>query len=223
MAYVAISDKLLNSTENNIRKMCDKEKSTHPAPPESITVPDGDANMTAMIWGNHQHLSNMMPDEWKHNPGRLVLRVKYKESDAPEARDRAVDLQVTAPSGFECPYTKDSNHSYYGPMFTVESDNLLLPQAARDLVAHRKVTAEIDARWTDVRSKVRAFLVASKSLNEALKVWPGLSLYVSQDYIDRVNNKGTPREKAQSGVEALASSMDLDTLTAAAVASKLTV
>ena len=222
MAYVAISNGLISSTERNIRDMRNKEKEAVPAVPESGNVPDNDANMTALIWGDHQHLCKQMPDDWKARPGKITLRVGFSMGEAYGDRQYAADFQVTAPSGFEVPRTENSS-SYYGYIHKVEEDSHLLPQGARDLVAYRKQMHEIDHRWSDVETKVRQFLNASKSLNEAIKVWPGLSLYVNKEYLDRVNNKSTPREKTKSDVETLAASIDLDSLTAAAVASKLTV
>ena len=222
MAYVAISNALLSATENNIREMRNKEKTSYLAPPESGTVPDGDANMTALIWGNHQHLCAQMPDEWKARPSKITLRVYFNMGEGYGEREFAADYQVTALNGFEVPRT-EQNSGYYGHIQKVDEANYLIPQGAKDLVAHRKLLVEADKRWEDVSSKVRQFLNASKSLNEALKVWPGLSLYMHKDYLDRVNNKGTPREKTKSSAEELAASIDLDSLTAAAVASKLTV
>lgn len=224
MAYVAISNALVASAERNIREMRDKEKATHTAPSESGTVPDDDGNMMALIWGKHHHLRTQMPAEWKQNPGKITLRVGYRPNPA-EDRKYEVDFQVTAPSGFECPNTNQSNASYYGYMIRVDEHSYLLPQGARELVAHRKVCREIDTRWENVSVKVRSFLYASKSLNEALKLWPGLSLYINKDYLDRAAAKVTieKKEKPKTSAEELLGSIDVDTLTAAAVASKLTV
>lgn len=224
MAYVAISNALVASAERNIREMRDKEKALHTAPPESGTVPDDDGNMMALIWGSHHHLRTQMPAEWKQNPGKITLRIGYRPDPAKE-RKFEVDYQVTAPSGFECPNTTQANSNYYGYMIRVDEDSYLVPQGARELVAHRKVCREIDTRWENVSSKVRAFLNASKSLNEALKLWPGLSLYINKDYLDRAAMKVTieKKEKPKTNAEELLGTIDVDTLTAAAVASKLTV
>lgn len=222
MAYVAISNGLISSTERNIRNMRDKEKETRTAPPEQGTVPDEDGNMTALIWGDHHHLRNQLPDNWKHNPGRVTLRCGFKLNPEDE-KGYSVDYQVTAPSGFESPCTSDNHSSYYGYIVKVDEHNHLLPAGAKELIEHRKFCREIDNRWADVESKVRQFLNASKSLNEAIKVWPGVSLYVNKEYLDRVNDKVVRGVRPKSDVEQLAASIDLDSLTAAAVASKLTV
>jgi hypothetical protein len=59
-------------------------------------------------------------------------------------------------------------------------------------------------------------------LNEALKLWPALALYIADEYIARVNNS-PKREKMASKAEEIMASISIDQLTAAAVASKLTV
>lgn len=225
MAYVAISNALVSSAEYNIRQMRDKEKALHASPPESGTVPDNDGNIMALIWGSHHHLRHQMPEDWKRNPGKVTLRVSY-QPDPTHERRYTVDFQLTAPSGFECPNTNENNSSsYYGNMIKVDESSPLIPQGARDLIAHCKTRSEIDARWEGISSKVRQFLHASKSLNEALKLWPGLSLYINKDYLDRVALKVTAekKEKPKTSAEELLGTIDVDTLTAAAVASKLTV
>ena len=227
MAYVAISNALVASTERNIRMMRDKEKALHAMPPESCTVPDEDGNTMALIWGAHQHLRHQMPEDWKRNPGKITLRVAY-QPDPTHERKYTVDFQVMAPSGFECPNSTEGmslNSSYYGHIIKVDESSYLVPQGARDLIEHCKIRSEIDSRWEGISSKVRQFLHASKSLNEALKLWPGLSMYVEKDYLDRVATKVVieKKEKTKTNAEELLGTIDVDTLTAAAVASKLTV
>ena len=222
MAYVAISQGLISSTEQNIRAMRDKEKATHTAPPESGTVPNDDGNMMTLLWGDHHHLRAQMPDVWKCRPGKLTLRLEYRMT-IDQDKPLTVDYQLTAPNGFECPITtNDSNSAYYGIVRRVSEHSHLLPQGARDLIAHRKMCREADKRWGEVQTKVVSFLKASKSLNEGLKLWPGLALYISKDFLDRANSS-VKREKTASRAEEVLASISIDDLTAAAVASKLTV
>lgn len=224
MAYVSISNGLISSTQNNIREMRNKEKATQVAPPETTTVPDEDGNMYALIWGDHIHLRNQIPDSWKQRPGHITLRCQFSVDSDPEKKYK-VDLRVNAAAGFECPRSEQNQSSYYGPMYVVPEGSHLLPQAGRELVAHRKFCRETDLRWEVVEQKVRQFLNSAKSLNEALKLWPGLSMYVNKDYLDRValKVKIEKKEKPKTSAEELLGTLDVDTLTAAAVASKLTV
>lgn len=217
MAYVAISNNLLESTQSNINKMRDKEKAAVTAPPERITVPNKDANLELLIWGNHLHLRDQMPNEWKKTYNRINARVHYEW--APEKKG-SFDFVFESIDPIEVPQCNEN--SYYGHNISVPETSHLLPQQARDAIEFQKFCRQTDDKWDGIKQQVSDFLRAAKSLNEALKLWPALSLYISDHYIDRVNNN-PKREKTASKAEEIMASISIDQLTAAAVASKLTV
>ena len=217
MAYVAISNNLISDTQNNIIKMRDKEKAAVTAPPERINVSNKDANLELLIWGNHLHLRDQMPSEWKKTYNRINARIHYEW--APE-KSTSFDFIFESVDPIEVPQCNEN--SYYGHNISVPENSHLLPQQARAAVEHQKFCRQTDAKWSDIKTQVSDFLRAAKSLNEALKLWPALALYVSDDYIDRVNNN-PKREKTASRAEEIMASISIDQLTAAAVASKLTV
>lgn len=217
MAYVAISEKLISSTQSNIIKMRDKEKAAVPVPPERISVSKNDANLELLIWGNHLHLRDQMPNEWKKTYNRINARIQYEWA---EGHTGQFEFTFESIDPIETPQSNDN--SYYGHNINVPENSHLLPQQARDALEHQKFCRQTDAKWSDIKTQVTQFLQAAKSLNEALKLWPALSLYISDEYIDRVNNN-PKREKAASKAEEIMASISIDQLTAAAVASKLTV
>ena len=217
MAYVAISNDLINSTQNNIIAMRDKEKAAVPAPPERMSVSPKDANLELMVWGNHLHLRDQMPEDWKSSTNRVNARLYYEW--APEKKSH-MEFIFETPDPMEVPITK--HNSYYGHNITVDVDSHLLPQQARAAIEHNKFCRQTDEKWSGIKTQVSDFLRAAKSLNEALKLWPALALYISDEYIDRVNNN-PKREKMASKAEEIMASISIDDLTAAAVASKLTV
>jgi len=183
MAYVAISSALVNSTQNNIIKMRDKEKETVPSVAERISTHNKDANLELLVWGNHLHLRDQMPDDWKAMVNRVCARVYYEWAEGKQAQ---FDFTFECADPMEVPRT--DNHSYYGHQIKVENNTHLLPQQARDAIEYNKFLRVTDDKWSDIKSKVTQFLESAKSLNEALKLWPALSLYISDSYIDRVNN-----------------------------------
>lgn len=217
MAYVAISAALINSTQNNIIHMRDKEKLTVPVVAERISASNKDANLELLVWGNHLHLRDQMPEEWKATVNRVCARIHYEWAEEKKA---SFDFTFECADPIEVPRT--DNHSYYAHQIKVEDNAHLLPQQARDAIEYNKFLRVTDDKWSDIKSKVTQFLESAKSLNEALKLWPALSLYISDVYIDRVNNN-TKREKVASKAEEIMASISIDDLTAAAVASKLTV
>lgn len=217
MAYVAISNNLISSTQNNVIKMRDKEKAAVTAPPERISVSNKDANLELLIWGNHLHLRDQMPSEWKKTTNRINARIQYEY--APE-QTTSFEFIFECIDPIEVPQCNDN--SYYGHNIHVPETSHLLPQQARAAIEHQKFCRQTDAKWSGIKEQVSDFLRAAKSLNEALKLWPALSLYISDEYIDRVNNN-PKREKTASKAEEIMASISIDQLTAAAVASKLTV
>lgn len=217
MAYVAISAALIGSTQNNIIQMRDKEKSSVPAVAERTSTHNKDANLELLIWGNHLHLRDQMPDDWKATTNRIQARIHYEWA---EGKKSQFDFTFECADPIEVP--RCENHSYYGHQVKVDANSHLLPQQARDAIEYNKFLRVTDDKWSDIKSKVTQFLESAKSLNEALKLWPALSLYISDTYIDRVNNN-TKREKVASKAEEIMASISIDDLTAAAVASKLTV
>lgn len=217
MAYVAISLALINSTTNNIIKMRDKEKSSIPAVAERTSTHNKDANLELLVWGNHLHLRDQMPEEWKATCNRINARIDYEWA---EGKKSNFDFTFECADPIEVP--RCDNHSYYGHQVKVDANNHLLPQQARDAIEYNKFLRVTDDKWSDIKSKVTRFLESAKSLNEALKLWPALALYIADEYIARVNNS-PKREKMASKAEEIMASISIDDLTAAAVASKLTV
>jgi hypothetical protein len=217
MAYVAISNNLVQSTQANINKMRDKEKAAVTAPPERVSVSNKDANLELLIWGDHLRLRDQMPNEWKKAYNRINARIQYEWAPENTAQFEFVFESVDP---IEVPQSNEN--SYYGHNIIVPESSHLLPPQARAALEHQKFCRQTDAKWQDVRAKVTQFLESAKSLNEALKLWPALALYISDEYIDRVNNN-PKREKVASKAEEILASISIDDLTAAAVASKLTV
>jgi hypothetical protein len=217
MAYVAISNNLLESTQSNINKMRDKEKAAVTAPSERINVSNKDANLELLIWGNHLHLRDQMPNEWKKTYNRVNARIPYEW--APE-KTSSFEFIFESVDPIEVPQCNEN--SYYGHNIIVPETSHLLPPQARAALEHQKFCRQTDDKWSGIKQQVSDFLRAAKSLNEALKLWPALALYISDDYIDRVNNN-PKREKMASKAEEIMASISIDDLTAAAVASKLTV
>lgn len=217
MAYVAISQNLINSTQNNIIKMRDKEKNAVTAPPERMPMSPKSANLELLVWGDHLRLRDQMPEDWKTTVTRVNAKIGF---DAGKADKNHCEFIFELTDSMEVPSCK--NQSYYGFAVVVDEDSHLLPQAVREAVAHNKFCIQTNDKWADIREKVTKFLGSAKSLNEALKLWPAVALYVSDEFVDRVNNN-PKREKTASKAEEIMASISIDDLTAAAVASKLTV
>jgi hypothetical protein len=85
-----------------------------------------------------------------------------------------------------------------------------------------QVLYDIAQRWDKVDKEILGFLGKCKSVNEALKLWPQIEMYIPTEFINRVNEKHEKSSKGPSAAAAALKDMDTDHLTTAAVISRMT-
>lgn len=217
MAYVAISKALIDDTERNINNMRDKEKATIPEVPNEIRLDPEDRLAIDMAWGTYKDLRPRIVgnEDMIQNVDSIAVHIQLADTD------RKASFYIRS-SGDRFRVPNYRSNGYNNMVRTIdESHSFALTVAALYLQRYKTIQG-IDAKWKEIREQVNKFLNASKSLNEALKLWPALALYVSPQYVNRVN-ENTPRSKTVSNAEAILASMKTDEMTAAAVNVKLAV
>ena len=217
MAYVAISKALIDDTERNINNMRDKEKATIPEVPNEIRLDPADHLVIDMAWGANKDLrARLEPlDDWIQPVDSIAVYIQLSEVDK-----KASFYIRSSGDRFRVPNYR--SNGYNNMVRTIDETHSFAQIVAAAYLERYKQLLAIDAKWKEIREQVNKFLNASKSLNEALKLWPALSLYVSSNYINRVNEAVT-RNKTASDAEAILASMKTDEMTAAAVNVKLAV
>ena len=75
----------------------------------------------------------------------------------------------------------------------------------------------INERWKKVSADITEFLKKCKSLNEAVKLFPNVTMYIHSEDMERLNRK----VERQSQRKLIVESFDTEGLTAAAIAAKL--
>ena len=205
MAYVAISGHLVERTQSIIRQMRRKEENSLVEFNENLTGIESfisDAN-----WGSNLHLMTQMPKEWVGTTRRFRAII---EPATPENRNN----ETTHSFDLDAEVPVPPNHQG-GVKHNVDLTLPIMQRAAEYYVKRR----EISSRWDKVENDVRGFLDKCKSLNEAVKLWPDVTMYIAPDDIERM---GVKREKARES-EALAalSQLDTDMLVGAVVISRM--
>lgn len=199
MAYVAISGHLIERVKDKISAMRQAElKTVGDCPFKFGTHSDA---LDQAIWGEHLSLKAQMPDHWKTELERVKLCF--------EKDQRKYDIHVPCDKYLATPgfYTYD----------TVKVDFESAELAP--FVAWANQRYDVDHRWDHVREKVVGFLYSCKSLNEALKLWPEVEVYVHKDDIARTQVK---REKpAESKALEALKSIDVEAMQSAAVIARL--
>ncbi len=219
MATVGISRDLINRVKTKINGMRKAERAGDlPNIDKNYSV---DASMLYNIgcWGaEHVHLLNMIPKEWL---------CKTTEANITIAgwTDEAVALKTSVRfTGMTFAYNRPKD-SYYA-----KSDSELTLDEVRAFPEETPGRAEllqrwddaviekaINARWDKVETDVTEFLNKCKSLNEAVKLFPGVRMYIHYEDLERLDRKAErPTQRAK-----IVEQVDTEGLTAAAIAAKL--
>lgn len=214
MAYVAISSALIDNTMNNIDKMCDKERNQLGEVPNDIRVDPDDHLAMGLAWGKYMHLRDTFDEDLTQSVDHITLNI--------ELTDLATTVAFYVRSTHDRFVVPNYRSNGYNSMSRkIDQTHSFAMTVAAAHVAHQRQRIAINAKWKAIKEQVKEFLNAAKSLNEALKLWPALALYINDQYINRVNSN-TARSQTVSKAADILASIKTDEITAAAVSVKLT-
>jgi hypothetical protein len=218
MATVGITKELRDRTKAVIDVMRKAERRNDiPEMEKDITV-DASHLYNLGMWGAQMHLINQIPKDWL---------IKVTDANVMLIGDDENGARIKAVARFTC--MKDAYHrpanSYYSRIdSTLTIDQLrAMPEETVGRAELLKrwddtmIAMVIDARWEKIKVEVDEFLTKCKSLNEAVKLFPGVRMYIDRDDIQRLERK----LERPSQRKAIVQGVDTDGLTAAAIAAKL--
>lgn len=216
MAFVGITAQMCNEVRNKIQDMSRAEiAQLGESPAQSIQITGDEPWLKDMVWEGHANLIEVLPPKWLHKPESADLYFYAtlstgKEKHIANKRMRDFD-KFPLP-----PIYRNSNYPIVSVYF---GDNV--PEVFKDTVVFMEKRSEIEQRWQKVMDNVGKFLQNCKSLNEALKLWPDLRIYIPQHYIDRVNKKSERKEKQESNAAAVLAEIDTNEIHASAVIARM--
>lgn len=216
MAHVAITDKLVNEVRSKINNMMNREiEAELPELAKSYSI-DASELFNMCAWGAHLHLKAQLPNEWVTKAGSditiNIIRDGTKDSAIVAARFISVKDAFVPP-----------NHGWHSSATKIEVSKLAdLPDALIGVRELRKRLEDNNARqvltdkWREIEKNIVELLKQAPSLNAAVKVVPTLRMYLTREYLERLDRK-VEKNKA----EKLEVKFDVDALTAAAVGAQL--
>jgi hypothetical protein len=218
MATVYITKELENRVHNKIVKMRDQEVQIEvPSHDKSITV-DASELLMQMAWGDYKNVFPQLPKEWlKHSKSQDINVVTGVDDKNNEMK---YCINVT---GLSMYYEIPTVDRWSGPRPSCSKQwletrmHLTGTQDILDKLAEKEICTTIHAKWGKVDADIKLFLSKCKSLNEALRLWPALKMYVPHEYIERVETKVERRRRDTEITEVV----NLEELTATAIAAKL--
>jgi hypothetical protein len=180
---------------------------------EAFKLPATHPVIPKITWGEHLPLKEVMPREWLETLSSYgsdtQLRLHVEENN--KSFSIEVKLQGDAKS-LTVPPSCGSCHR-----FTVPSDICPEIKGFYDLKVREE---ELDLKWNKIKQDIRSFLDSAKSLNAAIKAWPGLRAFIPKKYLDRVDAK-VERKASTEAMEQKLAEIDRDMATAAATAAIL--
>jgi hypothetical protein len=215
MSYVGISGELINNVENHISRMRNKERDAFTTPVSMLELSEAPQEVVELLWGEHAHLQNLLPEKWMTKNTGVDLHLNYTLDDSPDANKYSTTFtvkystQLMAPPG-----TSGYRHDISVPMNTCPIS------LAEDYLKWSKEMSAIEARWATVRKQIVNFLKSCKSLNEALKLWPDVRIYIPEEFLKRVAHK-VEREVSVSKAAAALANVDTDAAISAAMTARL--
>jgi hypothetical protein len=224
MAYVAISQQLRDDVRSTIHHKKTKELALLVQPSRSIFVNIDEPWIVDVTWKEHKNLLPLMPTDWVEFASDIRIKLTWDRTlDNGETRNGDTYVQLESRGGrFPLP----PGTSPYTPSFKPSPELMMVaPKEIADRLGELKQWTieheDIDRRWNKVISDVDNFLVSCKSLNEAIKLWPDLRMYIPGRFLEKAEEKSQKVKAAESRALEVLKQIDTDGAVASAVMLRL--
>jgi hypothetical protein len=219
MATVGITKELRDRTKNVIDKMRVAERASDlPEIDKSYSI---DASMLYNIgcWGaDHVYLLESIPKDWLTKSSDASITIHGWTDEGRSLKTSVRFNNMT----FAYQRPADGYYNRHQSELTVDQVRAFpeeTPGRAELLQRWDDALIEmaINARWEKIKVDIDEFLQKCKSLNEAVKLFPGVRMYIHYDDRERLDRKlERPTQRAK-----IVEDVDTEGLTAAAIAAKL--
>jgi hypothetical protein len=219
MATVGITKELRDRTKNVIEKMRVAERASDlPEIDKNCSI---DASMLHNIgcWGaDHVYLLESIPKDWLTKATDASITIHGCTDEGRSLRTSVRFNNMT----FAYQRPADGYYNRHQSELTVDQVRAFpeeTPGRAELLQRWDDALIEmaINARWEKIKIDIDEFLQKCKSLNEAVKLFPGVRMYIHYDDRERLDRKlERPTQRAK-----IVEDVDTEGLTAAAIAAKL--
>lgn len=180
MALVRVSEVLVAEVGKQVDAISKKAYDLSVAPlnptKASETMDAIYAAATKQLWSKYEHLRNIVPVEWLKDSNRVDVKI----TDAPSIGELMIEKRIQMPPNAQAGYG-------YVEVRLKLAD---LPfDLMAKMAAFNTASTEHAKKFDQIKAQVVGFLENSRSLNDALKRFPDLALYIPKEFLDRVERK----------------------------------
>lgn len=219
MATVYITNELKDRVRTKINSMRKAERSSDIPNFQIATNLDVSQLYNLGCWGkDNVYLCDLIPKSWlqKVDEGQIVFFSEIEGSNFVKTSMRFIGLKNAYARPKDGYYAKTDAELSIEYVRSLPEDTL-----GRAQILHHceqaVISTEIDLRWNKVVDDIVGFLSKCKSLNEAIKLFPNVVMYLDSDDLERVKRKIERTSERKQIVKEI----DTQSLTAAAIAVKL--
>ena len=220
MAFVGISKALTEQVGERIRCMHGHEENQNVRPDALDTAKLLDVEQVkAIVWGEHLHMYDMVPEGWCRQCDRLDIKLHGEVLDAAGVSlfKNHEEFHVDLPTRKRFKQVPSAAPRAVTYVALNDDGTLTGLEIVRDWY---QTKTQIKYRWFVVREQVLGFLTKCKSLNEALKLWPSVDMYIPMEFLLKARAETTRRAATNLAAEMLAT-IDTDHAVASAVIARM--
>jgi hypothetical protein len=218
MATVNITKEFRERVQERIHGMHRKELATEL--PNLNKTHQIDANYLYHYgsWGkDYMHLVHQIPKDWLSKINDANISIK---GTTDEGKPTSCSIRFAGMNAIQRPregyYSNVHSELTYLELVALP-DTVLGRAEALEAWEENKLVVVLDAKWKKVEKDILEFLSKCKTLNEAVRLYPNVRLYINRDDLERLDRKIERFTERKKIVEEMAT----DELTAAAIAAKL--
>ena len=183
MALVRISKELLIAVSQQVQDVTAKAATLQiePMHPKvtSELLDELEGKVVTYMWGDYLALRNQIPESWKTKATRIDVTLSFNGKGVAET--------IEINKMFYCPPNSRISYDRLNINLPIV-DGLAAEFATKHLAYKIALNAHL-AKYKEVTKQIEKFLKEAKSLNDALRRFPDLALYIPKTFLDRIELK----------------------------------
>jgi len=218
MAYVSISRDLINDIKKGMNNMCSAEAESYPEATQSVLVDSFDDRVMELLWGEDKAIMSSIPVSFTHQVSsiRVNLIVPNEDGTVSDSWKSRTEFYIKPNAGVFVAPNRESNPTE----LTINSLAIDDP-FVKEWMDYKIIIRDINLKWDKLTRQVTTFIEGCKSLNEALKLWPDVRLYIPIKYMERIEKKVEKSNAVSSSAVDALKNIDTDFAVGAVVGARM--
>lgn len=218
MAYVSISKELIDGIKNGMNAMRNADAESYHEATQVKHVDSFDDRVMELLWGDDRAVMTSIPVSFTHQVSsiRVNLIIPNEDGTTTDSWKNRTEFYIKPNTGSFVAPNRESNPSE----LTINSLAIDDP-FVKDWMDYKITIRDVNLKWDKLTKQVITFVEGCKSLNEALKLWPDVKLYVPNKYMERVEKKVEKSNAVSSSAMDALKNIDTDFAVGAVVGARM--